>query len=230
MAVSSAMNSNTETTFSPSRRATAPECTTGCRAPPAAAYTAAVRVPRLVAVLLLAGLSTSCLVVSLHPVYDPETIAFDPALLGQWVADEDAVSVTFDRAEWHSYHLTLAEGDKPPARLSVRMTRVGETLLLDVTPLDGTDIGPLQLAVHAIYRVSLEGDTLSVWPLNYDSLFDRVRAGTADVPAVIDPRTNVVMTATTAELRRWLAAHLTDEGLFGAPVTMHRKGAPPAGP
>ena len=184
-----------------------------------------MRVLRFVAALLLALTSSACLVVSLHPVYEPETIAFEPVLLGEWTADEDPVSVTFERAEWHSYHLSYREGDKAPTRLSVRLTKVGETLLLDLTPLDGTDIGVLQLPVHGICRVSLDAETLTLAGLNYDTLFERVRAGPAGLPASLDERKNVVITASTAELRRWLGTHIAEEDLFAAPVTLHRKSA-----
>ena len=184
-----------------------------------------MRVVRVAAVLLLALVGPACLVVSLHPVYEPETIAFEPALLGEWVADEDPVVLTFERAEWHSYHVVYADADKTPVRLSVRLTRVADMLLLDLTPLDGADIGLLQLPVHAVYRATIEDGTLSLAPLNYDWLFDRVREGTAGLPAAIDARTNVIVTAPTAELRKWIAAHAADDGLFAAPVMLHRKTA-----
>ena len=36
-------------------------------------------------------------------------------------------------------------------------------------------------------------------------------------------RKNVVITASTAELRRWLVTHADDEGLFDAPTILRRK-------
>ena len=57
-----------------------------------------VRVLRLTIAAVAALLSSACLVVSLQPVYEPETIAFDPALLGTWVAGDDEMTVSFERA------------------------------------------------------------------------------------------------------------------------------------
>ena len=183
-----------------------------------------MRVLRLIIAALAALLSSACLVVSLQPVYEPETIAFDPALLGTWIAGDDDTSLSFERAEWHSYHVTLEERDDR-TRLSARLTRVGEQLYLDLSPQDGADVAPLLLPVHCFYRLGLQGDELSLADLNYESLERLARDGGAGLPMAIDARKNVVITASTAELRRWLAAHARDEGLFAAPTTLRRKAA-----
>jgi hypothetical protein len=181
-----------------------------------------VRALRLAIAALAALLSSACLVVSLQPVYEPETIAFDPALIGTWIAGDDDTTLTFERAEWHSYHVTLGEGDKR-TRLSARLTRVGEQLFLDLSPLDGADVAPLLLPVHAVYRLELQGDELSLSDLNYEQLERRAREGTPGLPMVVDARKNVVITANTGDLRRWLVAHAADEGLFDAPTSLRRK-------
>jgi hypothetical protein len=183
-------------------------------------YTPAVRVVRLAVLLALALSSAACLVVGLQPVYEPETIAFDPSFLGTWASDEDGITLAIERGEWHSYHLAFTERDTT-TRLSARLTRVGELLLVDVTPLDGTDIEPLQLPVHGIYRVTLENDVLSVSNLDYDHFFAIASRG--EPGFAIDGRKNVVITLPTAEVRRWLQEHAEDVGLFSAPAILKRK-------
>jgi hypothetical protein len=180
-----------------------------------------VRVVRVAVLLALALSSTACLVVSLQPVYEPETIAFEPSLVGTWASDEDGVTLTIERAEWHSYHLALADNDKI-TRLSARLTRVGgELQLLDITPLDGTDIDPFQLPVHGIFRVTLEDDTLTVANLDYDHFYALAARG--ETGLALDGRKNVVLTMPTPDLRRWLQQHAGDAGLFSAPSALKRK-------
>jgi hypothetical protein len=181
-----------------------------------------VRVLRLTLAAVAALLSSACLVVSLQPVYEPETIAFDPALVGTWLAGEDEMTISFARGEWHSYHVTLEQRDDI-TRLSARLTRVGERLYLDVSPLDGVDVAPMLLPVHGIYRVVVDGETLSLADLNYEQLERLSREGTAGLPIASDARKNVVITASTAELRRWLVTHADEEGLFDAPTILRRK-------
>jgi hypothetical protein len=185
----------------------------------------AVRAIRVFVLAMLASASTACLVVSLQPAYDPDTIAFEPALIGVWASEEDNVTVTIDRAEWHSYHLAI-DDDGKVTRLSGRLTRVGEMLLLDVAPLDGTDIAPMEIAVHGLYRVDVGPDTLEVGPLDYDRFYSMAKAGEAGLGLVLDARKNAVITASTSELRRWLLAHAADAGLFGERTVLKRKAAP----
>jgi hypothetical protein len=174
-------------------------------------------------VALLAALcSSSCLVVSLQPVYQPETIAFDPALLGAWVAADDDVTLTFERGEWHSYHLTLEQRDDR-YRLSARMTRIGARLYLDVTPLDGTDLPALTLPVHGCLQVELTEEGLSLAELNYEWFEARGPTPGFTLPTVIDARRNVVITADTAELRQWIGQNAEVDGVFAAPTTFRRR-------
>jgi hypothetical protein len=179
-----------------------------------------VRVVRVAVLLALALSSAGCLVVGLQPAYEPETIAFDPAFLGTWGSDEDGVTVAIERGEWHSYHLALTERDKT-TRLSARLTRAGDLLLLDVTPLDGTDIEPLQIPVHGIFRVTLENDVLSVASLDYDHFLALALRG--EPGFVLDGRKNVVIALSTAELRRWLEQHASDAGLFSTSTELKRR-------
>jgi hypothetical protein len=180
---------------------------------------------------LAALLSSACLVVSLQPVYEPDTIAFDPGLLGTWVMGDDGVTLTVERGAWHSYHVTIDERDDR-MRLSARLTRVGERTYLDAAPLDGLDLPALVLPVHAIYRCDLKGDELALSDLNYEALERQAREGKATLPLVVDARRNVVITAGTAELRRWLVANAADETLFDPPLTFTRRAplAPAASP
>ena len=180
----------------------------------------------LVAALALA--CQGCLVVALHPVYDPDSIAFESSLVGAWTSDEDNLTVTFDCAEWHSYHLTLDDGGKI-TRLSARLTRLADdVLLLDLTPVDGTDVPELTLPVHMIFRLTVAPDALTIATLNYDRFYVMAKsAAGSGLGLTVDGRQNAVITAATPELRAWLAAHANDEGIFAAPTTLKRRVSQP---
>lgn len=182
-----------------------------------------MRALRLVLAILAPLVSSACLVVSLHPVYEPETIAFDPTLVGTWTAaDEEGLSLTFERGEWHSYHVTIGQGDDS-IRASGRLTRVGSVLYLNLTPLDGTDLPALVLPVHVWYRVEIGEAGLTLAEVNYEQLERHAREGTSDLSMALDARAHVVITASTAEIRRWLAAHAADEAVFSPPVAFTRR-------
>lgn len=181
-----------------------------------------MRRARLAVLLLGATLAPGCLVVSLHPVYDEQFIVFDPALVGTWQTDDGETTVTFERAEWRSYHVTLSS-PRQQARLSGRLTTVDGLTLLDVTPVDGVDADPMLLPVHGIYRIVLEKpDALAIAELDYDRLFALARLMPAPGGLVIDARRNVVITHPTSALRAWIAEQNADGRLFGEPTAFRR--------
>ncbi len=178
---------------------------------------------RFLAAAALAGAlaSSACLVVSLHPVYDDSSIAWDEGLAGTWRDAEDNIDVTIERAEWRSYTIRY----KHPVDSGVftaHLTIVGETRYLDLMPERGQDYGPLLVPVHAIVRVQRQDDTLIVTALDYDKLSSefRTRGKGAQPQMAMDQKQNVFLIGSTDELRRWLRSGPRD--VFGAAATFRR--------
>ena len=155
-------------------------------------------------VLAAALASSGCLVLSLQPVYDAASMVFDEALIGTWVNTEDETSAIVERGEWRSYKVAYTD------RFSTRtfhgnLTRIGAATWLDLTEVRGRDDGPFLLPVHGLFRVRVAGDVLSVAPLDYGWFTRAIEQKLAGRPlATLDDRRNVVVSSSTADLRRWL--------------------------
>jgi hypothetical protein len=174
------------------------------------------------AVIVAALLSSGCLVLSLQPAYDDASVVFDPALVGTWMNAEDETSATIERGEWRSYKIAYTD------RFSTRhfhgnLTKTGALAWLDLTEPRGTDDGPFLLPVHAVFRVSVAGDVLSVASLDY-GWFTRAidKKTTGRLIATFDDRRNVVISSSTADLRRWLAA--APDVAVSTPIVYKRAG------
>jgi hypothetical protein len=172
-------------------------------------------------VLLLAAIfSSGCLVVSLQPAYDDESVAFEEALLGRWTNADDQTQATIERGEWRSYRVSYT--DRFGSRtFQGNLTRIGANTLLDLTEMRGADPGPYLLPVHGIFRVEVNGDTLTAAPLDY-GWFTRamVQKTIGRLTAALDDRRHVVIASATADLRRWLTHPPTEA--FAAPMTFRR--------
>jgi hypothetical protein len=161
---------------------------------------------RAAAVLVAALLSSGCMVLALQPVYDDASVVFDEALIGTWVNAEDETSAIVERAEWRSYRVAYTD------RFATRtfhgnLTKVGAATYLDLTEVRGEDEGPFLLPVHGVFRVHVAGDTLSAAPLDYGWFTRAVeRRAIGRLIATRDDRRNVVISSSTADLRRWLAS------------------------
>lgn len=184
-----------------------------------------------VSVLALAlACSPACLVLSLHPAYDGETIASEPSLAGSWVNAEDKVTLEVEPAEWRSYRITYVHPIET-AVVTGYLTAIGDHRYLDVMPARGEDRGSLVVPAHAVLRVRLEDDRLELTPLSYDWFADLRRAHrrTAGLDVEADQKENALIVSQTARLRAWLRAQPAEGPMFGAPAVFTRARAATAG-
>ena len=181
----------------------------------------------LLRVLLLAVVlvtAPGCLVLSLHPAYDDESLGWVPELLGDWQNHDDNASLLISRGEWRSYKLRYVHPIET-GELTGYLTAIGDERYLDVMPARGEDRGAFMLPLHGVIRVRLEGDRLELTPLSFDWFFERAkqRAGVAGLRTAVDQKENVLLTSPSAALRTWLRAQPPGGPMFGAPATFIRK-------
>jgi hypothetical protein len=177
----------------------------------------------LLAVVLLAA--PGCLVLSVNPAYDGDSIGWDPSLIGAWRDADDNSSMQIERGEWQSYRIhyihPIENGD-----LTGYMTAIGDTRYLDVMPAAGVDRGSFVVPVHAVLRVQLDGDRLELTPLSYDWFADRLRARRmTPVPGLsvaLDQKENALIVSPVATLRDWLRRQPQDGHMFGAAAVFER--------
>jgi hypothetical protein len=181
---------------------------------------------RCVLLLIALGLAPACLVIGLNPAYDGETIAWDPALLGHWDDPEDKSSLDIERGEWRSYRIKYAHPSES-GNLTGYLTSIGDARFLDIMPARGADHGSFLIPVHALLRIDLNGDRLTLTPLSYDWLSKQVRSRSAlsGLDIVFDQKQNAVIVSSTTDLRAWLRKQSKEEVVFGAGAVFARKEA-----
>lgn len=176
--------------------------------------------------LLLATLACSagCLVLSLNPAYDDETIAWDPALIGSWTSPDDKSSIEIARGEWKSYRVSYAHPIEK-GEVTGYLTILGDERFLDVMPRRGEDRGSFVVPVHAILHVRLQADSLELTPLSYDWFLDRIRTGedVTGLPVALDQKENILVLPPTDKLRTWLRTQPVDGAMFGSASVFTRR-------
>ena len=181
---------------------------------------------RVLALAASLALSSGCLVLSLNPAYDDESIGWDPALLGAWQDADDKSSIEIERGEWRSYRIKYVHPIET-GTLTGYLTSIGDHRFLDVMPARGEDRGSFLIPSHAVLRVRLEGDRLELTPLSYDWLNQRVRAGTRipGIAVVLDQKENALIVSPTSALREWIRKQPKDGPMFGASAAFTRSAA-----
>ena len=187
-------------------------------------------VPALLAGLLLTG----CFVESLHPIYDAAVppAASDPALLGTWQtpkgAEEKPASLVIADQGNNRYSLKYAEANKTTELRAVVVTVGGQTYLdVWIESLDQFDL-PLAadahlVPTHSFWKLSREGDSLTIACLDYDRLKKDLAANKASAEHTTVDDDFLVLTDTPAHLRAFLQAYTADPAVFLKPLVFHRQ-------
>ena len=175
------------------------------------------------AALVIVSLSlTGCLVSSFQPIYDDGSMVFDERLIGRWENRELQVGATVTRGQWRSYTIEFTDRTGT-TRFTAFLTDIAGHRFLDVRPADGRERQVYLIASNGILQLELAAQELRVRELDYDAVAARFKANTLRLPAVTDLQQNVVFTADTAAVRRWLGSAALDESLFADWKTLSRK-------
>ena len=177
----------------------------------------------LAAVLLGAP---GCLVLTVNPAHDRDSLTWEPGLVGEWQNADDNASMTIERGEWQSYKIAYAHPIEK-GYLTGYLTTIGKAQYLDVMPARGEDRGAFLLPVHASVRVHLDGDRLELTGFSYDWFFDRLatKAGVPGLAVALDEKENALIVSPTSALRAWIAKQPANGPAFGASAIFRRKPA-----
>ena len=157
--------------------------------------------------------SSGCLVGSLHPVYEDDSIVFDEALIGAWEDRESEVSVAVSRGEWRSYQIAFTDRFGT-TRFIGHLTAIGPVRFLNVLPHDGLEKPAFIVATNGFMQIDVDTARVRVREPDYAAVLERAGTGKLGVDAATDVKQNVVITAPSAKLRKWLATALKDETLW----------------
>lgn len=178
------------------------------------------------AVLMLALAVTAapgCLALALNRFYADRAVVFDERLIGSWRDADDNVSITIERSEWQSIRVTF-EHPVEKGALTGYLFKHGQQTYVDLTPVRGQDLGSFVLPAHALVRVVLGADQLTVAPLRFDWFDGELARKTlpAALRAVKAQREQIVLTAASAALQQWLAGRPATDPAFGPDAVFKR--------
>lgn len=181
--------------------------------------------------LLSACLLAGCWQKSLNPFYTAADLAFDSKLAGSWKEkkessdgkEEKGQDWTFTAGPDKGYKLEIEDGDETH-RYDAHLFKLDGHRLLDIVPTERT---VSTIPAHNLFRVIEIGPTLQLAALNPDWVHKWLRKnpGALAHVAVVDPehrddreKDELVLTAETKALQKFLREHWSDADLFTGPV------------
>jgi hypothetical protein len=187
-------------------------------------------------ILLLFGLILTGCVPSWNPLYTEKDIVFDRALLGTWTpadAKESSREMwTFIKSTNMVYQLQQTDEEGRKARFEARLVKLKEHRFLDLylskveddvklNALAGFSLAP----AHLILKVEQIEPALKIAVMNPEWLKEFLKKHPDGIAHRVVFDENVVLTASTSELQKFVIDHLNDKEFFGGPMELKRKAA-----
>lgn len=159
------------------------------------------------------------LIYSLYPLYTDQDVVFEPALLGEWVSEDDSTeTMTFEKQGENKYKLRYIDQDSVEGELAVQLLRLNGALFMDISlgesdlKLSSLHIFVL-LPVHNFFLISQLDSTLQLSSLEFGWLKELLEK---EPEAIRHEKvdSSIVLTAAPKELQKFLLKHLKTEGAF----------------
>ena len=174
--------------------------------------------------LMLAG----C-VSSLNPLYTDQDLIYDPTVLGVWSDKDSKETWVFTQANEKEYKVIYTDEDGKEGEFRAHLLKIDGKTFLDLTPvkpaLSQNDFYKSGfLTTHTfvqITRINEQSAQISYLEPEW------VKKFLDKNPTVIRHQkvnNEILFTASTKELQKFLLAHLNTEGAFAKPTIITRKG------
>lgn len=185
---------------------------------------------RMITLAGIVGLTLAgCFTPSVNPLYTEKDLVFDPALVGMWGKPEEVDRWEFARDGGNAYKLTLQEKEGR-CEFNAHLLRLGEQRFLDLllTSTQGKWEGPgaariamIVRPAHIFFRAQLTNSALRLQAIEPEWLEKLLKEQPKELahewikePDNTDEKGRALLTASTADLQRFILKHIDDPKMF----------------
>lgn len=184
---------------------------------------------RLSTALLVASaaLFCACFPLSINPIYTDKDRVFVPQLLGRWSGEDSETIWAFSAHDPDSYRLELSGEEEETAVFTVHLARVEGTLLIDFLPGhpqkdEDEELEEMHLLrLHSFAVVEQLEPTLKMSFLRQDWL-EKFLEENPQALGHMQRGDRLILTASTADVQKFVLKHLKTEGAFTDPEELMR--------
>lgn len=185
---------------------------------------------------IVACIITGCVVTSVYPYFKTKDVAFDDALLGKWIpADQTNATAadefwSFEKISDRAYKLSTIDGGQINHYDAV-LFKLGGGMFLDCLPQERHE---LHTPSHVLLRVSSIQPQLKMELMSLEWLSGLVEKNPNAIRHLIvtnsinSDRGDLVLTADTSELQKFVLKHLKTDDAWLKPMLMKRPDSQPS--
>lgn len=171
---------------------------------------------------------------SLFPLFTTEDKLFDEQLLGEWKiwsgtelkpGDTPGLIVFSASDEKYTYDVKVPDFDESKRTLcsEARLVKLGNDVFIDFGTPDVDKLPQIPyptVEAHVFGKLTLQGDNARIDLLNDDWVKDAIKAG--KMPLAFRDASSPILSAETADLRKFALEHAEDQAAFSHTLTMVR--------
>jgi len=176
---------------------------------------------------MLAVMLGGC-VPSLHPLFTKADYVFEEKLLGTWSQEgsEDIWRLSRDEGNEQKYRLVNLDSEGRAGALTARLGKIDDVYYLDVFPeaYEDNKSGFYQfhlIRAHSFFRIDRMAPPLTVRMLHPDKI-QKLAEKDPNCISYEDTDNGMLLTASTSELRQFIAEYPDPNMLFTDPVKLFR--------
>jgi hypothetical protein len=163
---------------------------------------------------------------SLHSLYTDKDTPIEPAILGDWVQDNQDSTWLFAKQDNHAYRLIYTDKEGRPGEFEARLVKLGKLMFLDLFPNDpklpeNAYYKFHLLRAHTFLKVSVSASDMQLAGMDPTWLKNLLQS---DPDAIRHETVNdtIVFTASPKELQEFVMKHGGDPKAFGAVIHLNR--------
>ena len=190
------------------------------------------KLPVIAAGICLLLLTSGCLI-SLHPLYTPDKIAFRPELAGTWQVSGENASMTFaPLPDGRGYHLSYYEnelGAEAGEQYEAYLLQLGDYYFLDFYPdTERMQCEELNLATllptHGFARIDFTSrDEFTLHLFDIEWLEELFRQRRIRLQHEVTEDGLIVLTAPSEELQKFVTKYAEDERAYIDPAILKKR-------
>lgn len=187
-----------------------------------------MRTIRFAAVLIpLLSLSACVPLPSVNPLWNEENAAYEPALAGTWISEDNDEIITIVETGRNEYRMVYVSGNEA-SQYELHAVRLDGRLFLDLLPdrklleerLQGEAYVPL-VPCHFFLRAVLGPDGLELAAMDDEAIGKRLDRGELEIPAT-NWADGLLLTAQTDEIQAMVVRCADDPDVWSELSVYHR--------
>ncbi len=184
-----------------------------------------------VTVCIIAGLLLLGCIPSIHPLFTPDDLTFDPDLVGTWKPEKSDETMRFTKADETSYQMVYTDKEGKTDTFRVHLTKINGHLFLDFSPDEAERLPHTRFYIahlipaHTFFLVhEISPKSLHFNMVNPEWLSDYLKEHPDALKHEWRDDESLVLTAATKDLRDFFANHVKTPKAFADPSKFVRAG------